>query len=743
MTSRKANSLPIIGSQELFVKLWAKHEEIECYGACGHAVCQECGEIDVERDRLDGRTDPEAREQRAILDARAESHAEEHLGERKYAEDAWYQGETYSERITTIRIDAPTQHQFDLPRQRKVARDVVKSLDTATRWASKITGAQVAGAGMFAFVARAALGGGPNLVATVLMVVLGRLAASGYHLGLRLMLILDNTTGENKCNAIIIVLAWLVYWDKFRETGFFCQLVGHTYNELDQSFNALIQSMLQYAVYTVSMMVGYIFKFLASYGIRDVIVLHHLWDFSGQLLPHAYPLGGFATSQHGDGMHEFRLKKDGAGVVRLHMRKSSQSSGWLPEGPGYEVFKTPPPSASEILAAAFKLDSAWKRKEVEEVIRQWIPFMAVDDTTRKSFEQEWTDDYFSLPFDMQPSQLPPEKQMTVPDLPLLSDAAAANDSSSALIRNPSARLENPDVNPTHGGAAGHRTATDVRNDTAAYRQGCRLQATALPPVFQSDFLLVQLPGVPLALHSVCGHALLSTATYEHLRFSTVEYTHTQQEGFAGLWGTFAKTENQTYNPQDKKSGTKFIRHAGIGRDHVVVYNVQVFVDHSYDEKPLRVSVESLKQLARARPNEFAMPDSIPTSHGQQRPADDSSEEEDDDESSSEDPPPPIPHGFVAYAWQEGSSVNEFLLWSKLRGQRNPTWHRGLVDKILDPNRAGGFTHNAKFDGEPHPRGTTLTAAAVDEGVLVLMRPAVAAPAPAQAPAAARRQRPRR
>ena len=29
--------------------------------------------------------------------------------------------------------------------------------------------------------------------------------------------------------------------------------------------------------------------------------------------------------------------------------------------------------------------------------------MAVDDTTRKSFEQEWTDDYFSLPFDMQPS----------------------------------------------------------------------------------------------------------------------------------------------------------------------------------------------------------------------------------------------------------------------------------------------------------------------------------------------------
>jgi hypothetical protein len=70
--------------------------------------------------------------------------------------------------MTTIRIDAPTQHQFDLPRQNKIARDVVKSLDNAQRWGSKITGAQVAGAGMFAFVARTALGGGPNLTCMVL-----------------------------------------------------------------------------------------------------------------------------------------------------------------------------------------------------------------------------------------------------------------------------------------------------------------------------------------------------------------------------------------------------------------------------------------------------------------------------------------------------------------------------------------------------------------------------------------------
>ena len=41
--SRKSKSLPVIGSQRLFEKLWAEHTEIGCFGPCGHPVCQECG----------------------------------------------------------------------------------------------------------------------------------------------------------------------------------------------------------------------------------------------------------------------------------------------------------------------------------------------------------------------------------------------------------------------------------------------------------------------------------------------------------------------------------------------------------------------------------------------------------------------------------------------------------------------------------------------------------------------------
>ena len=56
-----------------------------------------------------------------------------------------------------------------------------------------------AGVGMFGYVARDALGGGPNLVCTCLLLSLFQMCAEGIPLGRRLFLTLDNTTGENKC----------------------------------------------------------------------------------------------------------------------------------------------------------------------------------------------------------------------------------------------------------------------------------------------------------------------------------------------------------------------------------------------------------------------------------------------------------------------------------------------------------------------------------------------------------------
>ena len=47
-----------------------------------------------------------------------------------------------------------------------------------------------------------------------------------------------------------------------------------------------------------------------------------------------------------------------------------------------------------------------QRSTVEATIRQWLPFMALSEADRDKTRNEWIDKYFSLPTDMDPSQLP-------------------------------------------------------------------------------------------------------------------------------------------------------------------------------------------------------------------------------------------------------------------------------------------------------------------------------------------------
>jgi hypothetical protein len=54
---RQMLSLPVIGSQSLFEKIWRAHDEIIEYGAKGHAKCDRCGELQVEEHKFEGRPD--------------------------------------------------------------------------------------------------------------------------------------------------------------------------------------------------------------------------------------------------------------------------------------------------------------------------------------------------------------------------------------------------------------------------------------------------------------------------------------------------------------------------------------------------------------------------------------------------------------------------------------------------------------------------------------------------------------
>eukprot|EP00965_Chrysotila_dentata_P031639 1054870-Pleurochrysis_carterae.AAC.1 len=114
-------------------------------------------------------------------------------------------------------------------------------------------------------------------------------------------------------------------------------------------------------------------------------------------------------------MHEFILRKDGQGVVRIHIRKSSQASTWLPEGPGYEVFKSQPDSEPPL--AKLKPDDKWDRSTVEATVRQWLRHFSLTPQELSAVRQEWDARLWSLLPNLDVNDLVSEEKLTWPQFP--------------------------------------------------------------------------------------------------------------------------------------------------------------------------------------------------------------------------------------------------------------------------------------------------------------------------------------
>ena len=307
---RQDAKLPVVGSQWLFRQVWQSHDEIHEFGATGHPVCDQCGKTQMAYDKLEGRTDEAAVQQRRDADTTQAQHDYEQRGERQFADDIWDKAELQPKNVTALNFDAPTEKQFEVPVQKRVARDVAKKLENMQKWASKLTGVLISGWGMIAFVARAGLGSGPNLSLTLLYLSLFIVQESGHEMGKRFSLLMDNTNADNKCAMMVCFIGWLVQMDYFEDASFFCMLKGHTFTVLDQSFNTMISQLLAIAIYTLSHLMELVFQFLQPYGCRQVVELHQLWDWKAAFAPHTTKIQGFCTSQYGSGMHECYVRKD-------------------------------------------------------------------------------------------------------------------------------------------------------------------------------------------------------------------------------------------------------------------------------------------------------------------------------------------------------------------------------------------------------------------------------------------------
>lgn len=252
---------------------------------------------------------------------------------------------------------------------------------------------------MYIFLAREALGGGANLVCTVLLLSLRTHIELGRPLGTKLHLQLDNTTAENKNNTVLGVVALLVAWGVFREATIFFMTVGHTYNELDAAFAPLIDSVLSNVVPTMSALVDLIPVALASKRVRLVKDLPHLWDFTSYVKACMHPLGGFTVTQQSSGMHEFYFSRNSSAEVRMTYRQSSQSATWLPEGEGDPVFHTVPDPTLMPRIAEMCSDMSWERSSVAVNVRRWLPFLGLSAAELNQSMEEWETVFNSLPPD--------------------------------------------------------------------------------------------------------------------------------------------------------------------------------------------------------------------------------------------------------------------------------------------------------------------------------------------------------
>ena len=184
--ARRSQGLPIIGSERLFREVWAK-SEIHEVKSKGHAKCNRCGQLAAEEDKYKGRKDAEGLKNLERVRELKAVHKAGHRKERNYQNDFWTKAERYPSKITAFSMDAPTERQFDVPMQQRNARDVVKSLEKAKRWSSKITGLMIAGLGILAYVTRSGLGSGADLSCTILYLGLLQLVRLKHPIGASLL----------------------------------------------------------------------------------------------------------------------------------------------------------------------------------------------------------------------------------------------------------------------------------------------------------------------------------------------------------------------------------------------------------------------------------------------------------------------------------------------------------------------------------------------------------------------------
>jgi hypothetical protein len=601
-----------------FMEIWKADKSIIEVSPTGHSICDICAGFQAREAALGSRIDAEAVRLRKELDEDRREHQRVERASRAYFDNATYDAEHRPDLVTMINIDAPTRRQFDLPRHPR-NRDVPKGLESLKRWESKVTGMMDAGLGMRIFIAHESVGGGPNLVATVLYLSLLAHAASGRPLGRKLFLQLDNTCGENKCQAILAAVGWLVQVFSFDEAFINCCPVGHTFTILDESFNTLISGMNQGTLATVEEMLECIQERMRAYQCQEVTELKAVFDFTTWFKPIMHIIEGIARrgALGGlySGMGQFLFSRDAVGKVRLKMRTGPTATTWIPESEGYLLFHEGQLESPVGLGeagpplAALKSFAAWQKETTVANVRRWLPFLGADLSAQREAAAKWEARFASVTqtvTDLQTKsptvwQGPPERREV---------ATGAREIGGDGARRPWIGIaDNPPINPIDH--AGTSTSKSYKERLAAWQAATRVRsatAGSSPPVHLSDYLIIKDSTSPALVRITGGTLGVGGGA---VKVSGTAYLDTPNQSVPNHWGwgTFAPKRNDAYDPNDRSKGTYHVLRHDITRSDILVYSVMTFLD---GREELRLHIDSLKALSQFI--NYPLPDPLPSTH---------------------------------------------------------------------------------------------------------------------------------
>ena len=217
--------------------------------------------------------------------------------------------------VLAIQVDAATQSNFMLPR---VQGTKTKGSAAWTRLKQKLFGTFAFGTGSRIWLVPPCIKAGADLTITIIhQAVLAALADRGGVLPQELHLQLDNTSGDNKNEAMVLYAAWLVETGQVLRVRLFFLPKGHTHILIDQLFGRITVGCRGKTIPSVPDLLRVITDQMAKrtarkYSFKSAESLQHAWDWTVFLRSAGrHPIGGMNTSEFNyGGYHDILITSD-------------------------------------------------------------------------------------------------------------------------------------------------------------------------------------------------------------------------------------------------------------------------------------------------------------------------------------------------------------------------------------------------------------------------------------------------